>query len=447
MNIKKTVFYLTLFMQASALAQTSQQATELSKARGVGENEQGYTDNMNWVSNAKNGVTVNYAQSVDDTILKCLRIVETLDTWHAIQSMYDRNTKTWFTEGKNIKELIDTINTLTDIIDRTKNPNDGVVWNNDSTVTINGVKYSKKQLGSYRGAGAYQFMPETAILYGLEIDHSKNIDERFDKEKAKEASAKYLNGLLKRYNGNLDLALAAYNTGEKNVDAFLAGQKKLFAQETVNYVARFYSHMKDHAQYRNWVCTSLPHKQMPLLGNSKERQEKISHVVIHFVSNVAENPKEPYIVEDIYKIFSKNGLNVHYVIDRNGNIYSLVPENYVAFHAGNGSLPDFSHLTNKMNSHSIGIELLGIGTKEEMAIFLTEKEYAKIDPANIGFTSAQYAALSSLINDILARNPGILPNRKHIVGHSEYAGKRRTDPGALFDWGKLKIQEKQHEKK
>ena len=123
-------------------------------------------------------------------------------------------------------------------------------------------------------------------------------------------------------------------------------------------------------------------------------------------------------------------------IDRDGTIHPVVPENHVAFHAGQGSLADFPELEDNLNEHSVGIELLGIGTQEEMSQFLTAAEYNALDPGFIGFTDAQYVALNRLLNEILARHPGIQANRAHIIGHSEYAPDK-PDPGALFEWDRL----------
>lgn len=190
--------------------------------------------------------------------------------------------------------------------------------------------------------------------------------------------------------------------------------------------------------YNPWVYTTLPVTYMMLLENSEERVEEISHIVVHFISNVRGNPENPYIISEVVQLLLKYGASAHYIIGRDGTIYLSVPENFVAFHAGRGSLPDFPHVENRLNHYSIGIELLGIGTFEEMSVlFVSEEEYSQLDPVHIGFTEAQYTALYNLINDILARNPAIKPNRRHIVGHDEYAPNRRTDPGELFDWNRL----------
>lgn len=51
------------------------------------------------------------------------------------------------------------------------------------------------------------------------------------------------------------------------------------------------------------------------LENSETRSTPISHVMLHFSSNVTEKPHTPYQVEDIHKIFMDYGVSAHYVID------------------------------------------------------------------------------------------------------------------------------------
>lgn len=70
---------------------------------------------------------------------------------------------------------------------------------------------------SPKGArGPMQFMPDTARRYGLRDPH--------DARAAIDAAAHYLRDLLVRFNGRLDLALAAYNAGEGTVESFLTGR-------------------------------------------------------------------------------------------------------------------------------------------------------------------------------------------------------------------------------
>lgn len=91
-------------------------------------------------------------------------------------------------------------------------------------------------------SGLWQFIPGTGSRFGLR--QTAWIDERNGYEKATRASAKYLKFLANRYNGNWELAMAAYNTGEGNVDRAIAraGTSSFWEiypyipQETRNYV-------------------------------------------------------------------------------------------------------------------------------------------------------------------------------------------------------------------
>ena len=91
-------------------------------------------------------------------------------------------------------------------------------------------------------SGLWQFIPSTGARFGLR--QSAWVDERNSFEKATRASAKYLKWLAKRYNGDWELAMGAYNTGEGNIDRAIgrAGVADFWrvypyiAQETRNYV-------------------------------------------------------------------------------------------------------------------------------------------------------------------------------------------------------------------
>src|SRR5689334_8225963 len=91
-------------------------------------------------------------------------------------------------------------------------------------------------------SGLWQFIPATGRTYGLR--QNAYIDERNSYEQATRASARHLKDLSKRYNGNWELAMAAYNTGAGNIDRAIsrAGTANFWmiypyiAQETRNYV-------------------------------------------------------------------------------------------------------------------------------------------------------------------------------------------------------------------
>jgi len=92
--------------------------------------------------------------------------------------------------------------------------------------------------------GLWQFIPDTGARYGLR--QNQYLDERSSFEKATRASARYLKWLATRYDGNWELAMAAYNSGEGRVDSAIARSgyadfweiysRGLLPAETRNYV-------------------------------------------------------------------------------------------------------------------------------------------------------------------------------------------------------------------
>ena len=107
-------------------------------------------------------------------------------------------------------------------------------------------------------------------------------------------------------------------------------------------------------------------------------------------------------------------VSAHYMIDRDGTVYTLVPETERAWHAG---LSYWAGERN-VNARSIGIELVNPG-----------HEFGYIP-----FTDDQLSALTELARGILARHP-IPPHR--VLGHSDVAPARKQDPGELFPWWRL----------
>ena len=95
---------------------------------------------------------------------------------------------------------------------------------------------------SAAASGLWQFIPGTGARFGL--NHNAYVDERNSFDEATRASARYLKFLANRYHGNWELAMAAYNSGEGNVDRAVrrAGVESFWAaygylpQETRNYV-------------------------------------------------------------------------------------------------------------------------------------------------------------------------------------------------------------------
>jgi len=107
-------------------------------------------------------------------------------------------------------------------------------------------------------------------------------------------------------------------------------------------------------------------------------------------------------------------VSAHYVVEEDGAVWRLVPEERRAWHAGVSSWLGESGL----NAASIGIEIVNPGH---------EWGYR-------AFSEPQMDAVEALCRDIIARRR-IRPHR--IVGHSDIAPTRKSDPGELFDWPRL----------
>lgn len=152
-------------------------------------------------------------------------------------------------------------------------------------------------------------------------------------------------------------------------------------------------------------------KWLPLDCYSGMALENPQGIVIHYFSCIYANPDKWDDPQACYDLFKELKLSAHYLIDRNGVIYNLVPENHQAWHAGRSIWSGRSHL----NTWTYGIEF--IATKDS------------------GFTSDQYAAGQLLVAKLMSKYKIPLEN---IVGHDDVAPGRKVDPGKHFDWHRFK---------
>jgi len=152
---------------------------------------------------------------------------------------------------------------------------------------------------------------------------------------------------------------------------------------------------------------------------------KISLLVIHNISL----PPDEFGGEGICQLFTNTlecsahpyyeklaGLKVssHFLIRRDGSVVQFVPCSRRAWHAGVSEWRGVS----RCNDYAIGIELEGSDF--------------------VAFESPQYRALAKLTRLLKRRYP-----IRDIVGHSDIAPSRKTDPGPFFDWERyLKLVEK-----
>lgn len=107
-------------------------------------------------------------------------------------------------------------------------------------------------------------------------------------------------------------------------------------------------------------------------------------------------------------------VSCHYMVEEDGRVFRLVAEERVAWHAG----VSFWKGQKGLNANSIGIEMVNPGH---------EWGYR-------AFPDAQFAALAALVGEI--RERWTIPDSR-ILGHSDLAPGRRSDPGELFPWAKL----------
>jgi len=105
-------------------------------------------------------------------------------------------------------------------------------------------------------------------------------------------------------------------------------------------------------------------------------------------------------------------VSAHLLIQRDGTAMQFVPLDRRAWHAGQSRYCG----RERCNDFSIGIELEGTDDTE--------------------FTTYQYRTLTELTARIQRLFPAITPQR--IVGHSEIAPGRKTDPGPCFDWARYR---------
>lgn len=129
-------------------------------------------------------------------------------------------------------------------------------------------------------------------------------------------------------------------------------------------------------------------------------------VVIHYTAMASCAEAEARLCDAAAEV------SAHYLISERGEVLALVPEELRAWHAGAGAWGGCSDV----NSRSIGIELANRGQEP--------------------FAEAQMAALERLLADILHRWQ-IPPER--VIGHSDMAPARKSDPGLRFDWRRLAL--------
>ena len=143
----------------------------------------------------------------------------------------------------------------------------------------------------------------------------------------------------------------------------------------------------------------------PNFDLKKRTSKQIKFIIFHYTGM----KKESDAINKLTNIQSE--VSSHYLIKNNGTILTLVPDLYIAWHAGKSSWKNYKSL----NQNSIGIEITNTGH---------EFGYKK-------FSKKQISSLLKLTK-FLIRKYKI--SSKNILGHSDISPQRKKDPGEKFPW-------------
>ena len=137
----------------------------------------------------------------------------------------------------------------------------------------------------------------------------------------------------------------------------------------------------------------------------------INFVIIHYTGMKSETAAIERLCNPKSKVSS------HYFIKTNGEILNLVPDNFIAWHAGKSRWKK----KNSLNKDSIGIEIQNPGHSFNY----------------LNFSKKQIAALKILL-EFLMKKYKVL--KRNVLGHSDIAPERKKDPGEKFPWYSLSKQ-------
>ena len=143
----------------------------------------------------------------------------------------------------------------------------------------------------------------------------------------------------------------------------------------------------------------------PNFDSKKRSLDKINFIIIHYTGIKNERKAITKLVDIDSKV------SCHYFIKNNGEILRMVPDSYIAWHAGVSSWKKYKSL----NKNSIGIEIHNTGH---------EFKYKN-------FSKKQINSVLKLTK-YLIKKYNITSN--FILGHSDIAPDRKKDPGEKFPW-------------
>ena len=146
----------------------------------------------------------------------------------------------------------------------------------------------------------------------------------------------------------------------------------------------------------------------PNFSVPKRIKKNIKYIILHYTGMINE-------LSAIRKLCDfKSEVSAHYFIKENGQIINLIPDLYIAWHAGKSKWKKTSFL----NKLSIGIEIQNPGH----------------DYGYKRFSSKQMKSIKKLLKKLIKKYRIDISN---ILGHSDIAPDRKKDPGEKFPWKNL----------
>ena len=143
----------------------------------------------------------------------------------------------------------------------------------------------------------------------------------------------------------------------------------------------------------------------PNFDLKKRTSSKVKYLIFHYTGMRSENAA-------IKRLTSKSSkVSCHYLIKKNGAIIKIVPDLYIAWHAGISSWKKDKSL----NSNSIGIEISNPGH----------------DYKYKNFSQKQITSIIYLSKNLKKKYK---IKKENILGHSDVAPLRKKDPGEKFPW-------------
>ncbi len=143
----------------------------------------------------------------------------------------------------------------------------------------------------------------------------------------------------------------------------------------------------------------------PNFDLKKRKSKEIKFIIFHYTGMKKEKDAIKKLTDNSSKV------SCHYLIKKNGKILNLVPELYIAWHAGISKWQNLSSI----NKYSLGIEISNPGH---------EYNYNKFSKNQI----------KSIIKLSLFLKKKYKIKKEFFLGHSDISPDRKKDPGEKFPW-------------